>query len=340
MNKRAPRGGRARPKAPERRLAQQRARRAEPAPAEPAVAERVQKVLARAGIGSRRQIEQWIEEGRITVNGVAAQLGQRVTPQDRVELDGRVIERLGETPKARVLIYHKPVGELVTRSDEARMRAPEAGEDGLATTRPTVFEKLPRLRGGRWIAIGRLDYNTAGLLLFTTDGELAHRLMHPSHEIEREYAVRVLGEVSAEALAQLTREVMLDDGPACFDSLMEAGGEGANRWYHVVLSEGRNREVRRMWEAVGAKVSRLIRVRFGPVGLPRHLRPGRAEDLAPELMTELYRMVGLTPPAVPVVVEKERRKKTLRLSASKAARPGAERARGARSRHEKRGRGR
>jgi 23S rRNA pseudouridine2605 synthase len=258
-------------------------RRAPPvAPSATPAAERIQKILARVGIGSRRQIEQWIGEGRITVNGEPAVLGQRVTAQDRVALDGHVIPRLEIAPKARVLIYFKPEGEVCTRTD------PEG--------RPTVFDNLPRIRGARWIAIGRLDFNTSGLMIFTTDGELAHRLMHPSSEIEREYAVRILGEVRDDMVARLKEGVMLDDGPAHFDDIAEAGGAGANRWYHVILKEGRNREVRRMWEAVGATVSRLIRVRFGPVGLPRHLRPGRSEDLDPELVPELYRSVGLEPP--------------------------------------------
>jgi 23S rRNA pseudouridine2605 synthase len=252
-------------------------------PAAPDVrGERLQKVLARIGVGSRRQIEQWIETGRIVVNGAPATLGQRITALDRIVFDGRIIERLETAPKARVIIYFKPEGEVCTRSD------PEG--------RPTVFENLPRVRGARWIAVGRLDFSTSGLMIFTTDGELAHRLMHPSSEIEREYAVRILGEVRDDMLVRLKEGVMLDDGPAHFDSISEAGGSGANRWYHVILKEGRNREVRRMWEAVGATVSRLIRVRFGVVGLPRHLRAGRSEDLDPELLGELYRLVGLTAP--------------------------------------------
>jgi 23S rRNA pseudouridine2605 synthase len=257
--------------------------------------ERLQKVLARIGVGSRRQIEQWIEAGRIVVNGAPATLGQRVSGEDRIVLDGRLIVRHDVLPKVRVLVYHKPAGELVARSDARAEFSGDEGEGALAA-RATVFDNLPRLRGARWIAVGRLDYNTSGLLILTTDGELAHRLMHPSSEIEREYAVRVLGEMRDDMLARLKEGVMLDDGPARFDSLTEAGGTGANRWYHVVLKEGRNREVRRMFEAVGATVSRLIRVRFGPVTLPRHIRPGRFDDLELEQLAELYRMVGLTAP--------------------------------------------
>ena len=241
--------------------------------------EKLQKVLARAGLGSRRQIEHWIEDGRITVDGVAVTLGARVIPGQAIRVDGRNVPTHAFQPKPRVLIYHKPEGEVCTRSD------PQG--------RPTVFEKLPVLRGARWIVVGRLDYNTSGLLLFTTDGELANRLMHPSHEIEREYAVRVLGKVSDEMLARLKDGVMLEDGPARFDSVAEAGGAGANRWYHVVLKEGRNREVRRLWEAVGVKVSRLIRVRFGPVQLPPHFHAGRTVELDEAATIALYDFVGL-----------------------------------------------
>ena len=184
------------------------------------------------GIASRRTIEQWIGEGRITVDGQLATLGQRVGPDNRILLDGRPIRVLDVVQKRRVLIYHKPAGEVCTRSD------PQG--------RATVFDKLPVLRGSRWITIGRLDFSTSGLLLLTTDGELANRLMHPSGEIEREYAVRILGKVSETMLAQLKQGVLLDDGPAHFDAIVDAGGEGANRWYHVILKEGRNREVRRM----------------------------------------------------------------------------------------------
>jgi 23S rRNA pseudouridine2605 synthase len=264
------------------------------------VSEKLQKVLARAGLGSRRQIEGWIEEGRVTVDGVVATLGARVEPAARIAIDGRVVPLTEFTPKPRVLLYHKPIGEVCSRAD------PQGRE--------TIFEKLPKLRHGRWISIGRLDYNTSGLLLLTTDGELAHRLMHPSHEIEREYAVRVLGNVSEEMLARLKTGVMLDDGPGQFDAIRDAGGTGANHWYHVILREGRNREVRRLWEAVGANVSRLIRVRYGDIVLPRMLRPGRSEELEAEAAAPLYESVGLTPPV-------QEQRKTLRLRAPSARAP-------------------
>ena len=208
--------------------------------------ERIQKLLARAGVGSRRQIEVWIKEGRIRINGRPAALGDRIALTDKVRLDGREISLAKSLPAARrVLAYYKPAGEVCTRRD------PEG--------RRTVFDRLPRIKRGRWINIGRLDINTQGLLLFTNDGELANRFMHPSHEIEREYAVRVLGKVGQEQIGNLTKGVKLEDGPARFSSVTDAGGEGSNHWYHVVIMEGRNREVRRLWEAVGVKVSRLIR---------------------------------------------------------------------------------
>lgn len=249
------------------------------------MSERLQKLLASLGHGSRREIERWISEGLVTVNGRVATLGDQAGPEDKVTVRGRVIP-LKAAARPRVIVYHKPDGELTTRKD------PEG--------RPTVFEHLPRLRNGRWIAVGRLDYNTSGLLLFTTDGELAAKLMHPSGEVEREYAVRILGEVSPDALKQLTTGVELEDGPARFETLREAGGTGANRWYHVTLREGRNREVRRLWEAVGLTVSRLARVRYGPVSLGRDLRAGRWRDLEPGEMGALYAAAGLpwTPPKI------------------------------------------
>ncbi|MEN8168128.1 MAG: 23S rRNA pseudouridine(2605) synthase RluB, partial [Pseudomonadota bacterium] len=210
----------------------------------PVVGERLQKVLANAGMGSRREIEGWISAGRVMVNNELARLGQRVVPADQIKVDGRpVAHRRLEAPEREVLVYNKPEGELVTRKD------PEG--------RRTVFERLPKLKHGRWIPVGRLDLNSSGLLLLTTDGELANRLMHPSRQVEREYAVRVMGEVSAEQLKQLTHGVELEDGPARFEEIVESGGEGINRWFHVVIMEGRQREVRRMWETVGATVNRL-----------------------------------------------------------------------------------
>ncbi len=260
--------------------------------------EKLQKVLAALGLGSRRELEGWIADGRVSVNGKVATLGDRVEDSDTLRVDGRIVgEKREEKPRTRVLRYHKPVGEVCTRDD------PEG--------RSTVFEHLPRLRVGRWIQIGRLDLNTSGLLLFTNDGELANRLMHPSYTIEREYAVRILGEVEPEILERLRRGVELEDGPAHFDHLLDAGGEGANHWYHVVLKEGRNREVRRMWESQGLTVSRLQRVRFGAIDLPRRLRPGRWEELEQRELAALMQSVDLRPP---------RPKKTTRDDADKARR--------------------
>ncbi|RMG29991.1 MAG: 23S rRNA pseudouridine(2605) synthase RluB [Gammaproteobacteria bacterium] len=246
--------------------------------------ERLQKVLARLGLASRRAIDSWIEAGRIRVNGQVASPGTRVRPGDRVEIDGRPVSIARIlAPRTRVLLYHKPAGEVTTRRD------PEG--------RPTVFDRLPRLVYGRWIAVGRLDLNTSGLLLLTTDGDLAHRLMHPSSNVEREYAVRVFGTVDEETLHRLTEGVELEDGTARFESIVDAGGQGANHWYHVVLREGRNREVRRLWEAVGLRVSRLIRVRYGDLKLPPRLRPGHWQELEPAEVAALRRSVGL--PAAP-----------------------------------------
>ncbi len=239
--------------------------------------EKIQKVLARAGYGSRREIETWIEQGRIKVNRKTAKLGDRVVPEDRISLDGKPL-RIQQAPRFRMIAYHKPIGEICTRQD------PQG--------RPTIFDRLPRLKNGRWIAIGRLDINTSGLLLLTTDGELANRLMHPSSEIEREYAVRVLGTVTPENLQQLQSGVMLEEGMARFDRILDSGGEGSNHWYHVILHEGRNREVRRLWEAIGTKVSRLIRLRYANVELGRGLRPGKFRDLYANEQQQLFQLVG------------------------------------------------
>ena len=254
--------------------------------------ERLQKVLAQAGLGSRRQIEQWIAAGRVTVDGKPAELGQKVSGRERISVDGKPVHVTvaGKTPP-ELLMYHKPVGEVCSRND------PEG--------RPTVFEALPRPRHGRWVSVGRLDINTSGLLLFSTDGELANRLMHPSREIEREYAVRVLGQVDAALLQRLVAGVELEDGVARFATVTDAGGSGANRWYHVVIREGRKREVRRLWESQGLTVSRLSRVRFGPLVLERGLRQGRWRLLTEPERKQLYQAAGLKPPG-PVTEHRKR----------------------------------
>lgn len=243
--------------------------------------ERVQKLLARLGVGSRRQIEALIAQGRVAVNGRIITPGDQAEPTDRITIDRRPVIRRADAPRRRVLLYHKPVGEVATRRD------PEG--------RPTVFDRLRPPGVGRWLAVGRLDLNTAGLLLLTTDGELANRLMHPSYAVERVYAVRVRGEITPELLARLQSGVVLDDGPARFDSVVEAGGSGSNRWFHVTLHEGRHREVRRLWESQGLAVSRLIRIGFEQFSLPRDLRPGRSRELAPPEVAALAARMGLGP---------------------------------------------
>ncbi len=232
------------------------------------MSEKLQKVLARRGLGSRRQLERWIEAGRVQVNGRVAQLGERVEPHDRITVDGRKFDQQsGNRPRCRVLLYNKPEHEICTRSD------PEG--------RPTVFDRLPPLRGGRWISIGRLDVNSSGLLLFTNDGELAHQLAHPSSGFDREYAVRVLGEVTADMLRRLRQGVLLDGHLCRFSDIRHYGGTGANQWYHVVLMEGRNREARRLWQSQGVQVSRLKRVRFGPIFIPSKVKAGGFQELQP-----------------------------------------------------------
>ncbi|MDH4871163.1 23S rRNA pseudouridine(2605) synthase RluB [Pseudomonas sp. BN515] len=258
--------------------------------------EKLQKVLARMGLASRRDIEAWITEGRVKVNGEPATLGQRVDSHDAISVDGRLLKREEEAESVRrVLIYNKPEGEVCTRDD------PEG--------RPTVFERLPRAKVGRWINVGRLDINTTGLLLFTTDGELANRLMHPSFEMDREYAVRVRGEVTEEMLENLKHGVMLEDGPAKFTDIQEApGGDGLNHWYHCVVMEGRNREVRRLWESQGLVVSRLKRVRFGPVFITSDLTMGRWREMSQTEVDILSAEVGLKPVALPAMKGKFREK--------------------------------
>jgi len=248
--------------------------------------ERIQKVLARMGLGSRREIESWIKAGRITVNGNLSKLGDVITTEDRVQLDKKQIKFPRKTDsRPRVIAYHKPAGEICTRKD--------------TQGRATVFANLPRLKGSRWISIGRLDINTYGLLLFTTDGELANRLMHPSSGIDREYAVRVVGKVNEDMLKQLQEGVELEDGPAHFSDIVDSGGEGANHWYHVTLMEGRNHEVKRLWESQGITVSRLIRVRFGPVILPRNSRTGTIKELDDKELDALYEWLDMKPEGRP-----------------------------------------
>jgi 23S rRNA pseudouridine2605 synthase len=226
---------------------------------------KLHKVLADAGIGSRREMEELIVAGRVSVNGQPAHVGQRIGPNDQVRVNGRPIRRRVQPELPRVLLYHKPPGEICSRDDP--------GE------RATVFDRLPRLKGARWVAVGRLDFNTEGLLVFTTSGELANKLMHPRYGWEREYAVRILGRIDEETREKLLAGVPLEDGPAAFGAVEDVGGDGANHWYRVVIAEGRNREVRRIFEAVGLTVSRLVRIRFGPIGLPPGLVRSRWVDL-------------------------------------------------------------
>ncbi len=243
--------------------------------------QRLQKVLAAMGLGSRRKVENWIAEGEVRVNGRVASLGDQAGPGDVIEMGDRRIQVPDVRPVRRVLIYHKPEGQITANHD------PEG--------RPTVGENLPPIREGRWITVGRLDFNTSGLLLVTNDGELANRLMHPSYGIERTYAVRVFGGLSDEQQKQLLEGVELEDGKASFTRLADAGGQGQNHWYHVTLHEGRNREVRRMIEAVNGAVSRLIRISYAGVPLPPRLRPGKIQELEPEIEAALAELVGLKP---------------------------------------------
>jgi 23S rRNA pseudouridine2605 synthase len=250
---------------------------------------RLQKLLAGAGLGSRRTVEEWIRAGRLSIGGRTAQLGDRATPQDDIRLDGERLKLAAAQPGSReVLLYYKPVGEVTTRSD------PQG--------RPTVFERLPAPAAGRWISVGRLDVNTSGLLLLTTDGELAHRLMHPSSEVAREYLVRLRGRPGPQILSQVLSGVPLEDGPARFDSLTPGEGEderadASHSTFRVVLHEGRNREVRRLWNAVGFDVSRLLRIRYGPIELPRDMRPGTVRKVEGEWLARLDQAVAAKAPA-------------------------------------------
>ncbi len=242
--------------------------------------EKLHKALATAGMGSRRDMEDLIAEGRVTVNGQPAKVGDRVKAGDVVKVNGKMIRLAWKKQTPRVLLYHKPEGEIVSRDD------PEG--------RVSVFDGLPSVRGGRWVNIGRLDYNTEGLLMFTTSGELANRLSHPRYEVEREYAVRIIGALTKEFMDSLLEGVLLEDGMARVEAIVPAGGEGVNQWYHLVIKEGRNREVRRLFEHLGLTVSRLIRVRFGPVAMPPRLKRGMKEELPEAEVQTLLRWCGLS----------------------------------------------
>ena len=250
--------------------------------------QRIQKYLAHQGVASRRQVDQMLQDGRISVNGRTAKPGDQVDGSEKIALDGKLLRLQRQGFKPKLLMYHKPVGEICSRDD------PEGRRD--------VFAQLPGLARGRWVSIGRLDINTSGLLLFTNQGELANRLMHPSFEIEREYAVRVHGRVDSDMLNRLQEGILLEDGPAKFDQIIDSGGEGSNHWYHVIIGEGRNREVRRLWEAVGVEVSRLVRVRYDQFNLPKWLKPGKYRFFEDDVVQRLYQRLQLpvqneSPPA-------------------------------------------
>lgn len=248
--------------------------------------EKLQKILARAGLGSRREMERLISLGKVTVNGRTARLGDRVVDDDRVEYNGkRVAVAAKVKQRSRVILYNKPEGQICSRND------PEG--------RPTVYDNLPRIAQSRWISVGRLDFNTSGLLLFTDDGELANRLMHPSTGIDREYLVRVQGDVDNDMLQRLRDGVLLDDGLAKFTDIVEGQKEGKNRWFYCVVMEGRNREVRRLWESQEVRVSRLKRVRYGNIFIPSHVRAGQWVELNEQEVAELCETAGLVAPPKP-----------------------------------------
>ena len=289
-------------------------RRRQPAKADAATArlsDRLQKVMAAAGLGSRRALEKHIAEGKVTVDGRLAVLGQSVTEGSVIGFEERSWRVSDKPAKHRTLIYNKPEGEVTSRSD------PEG--------RPTVFDRLPNIRGARWVAIGRLDINTTGLLILTTDGELAHAMMHPSSRVDREYACRIRGRASAEQLERLRQGVQLDDGPASFSDIQEAGGSGENQWYHVTIMEGHNREVRRLWESQGLAVSRLKRVRYGAAFLPRRLRMGQWSEITPREHEILREDVGLPSIAHNLALQEIRPPQGRAAGKSKPGRPAARR---------------
>jgi 23S rRNA pseudouridine2605 synthase len=270
--------------------------------------ERLQKIMATAGLGSRRMLEAKIKDGEILINGKPASLGQTASAGDHISFDGKQWEVVDLAVTQRSLVYNKPTGEVTTRSD------PQG--------RPTVFDRLPKLKGARWIAVGRLDINTSGLLLMTTDGELANAMMHPSNQVDREYACRIFGDIDAEKLARLKKGVMLDDGMAQFSDIQAAGGEEGNRWFHVTLLEGRNREVRRLWASQDVMVSRLKRVRYGAVFLPKRLRMGDWSELSAIDHKTLREDVGLGPVPVQLALKPEKvQRESDKRSAFKAKGP-------------------
>jgi len=265
--------------------------------------ERVQKALARMGYGSRREIERLIAEGKVRINGQPARLGDHVKEGDKINIGTRRAVIKSDVNRIRVLLYNKPEGEICTRKDEQGRR--------------TVFDSIGSLKDGRWICVGRLDINSSGLLLFTNYGELANHLMHPSSEIEREYAVRVNGEVTADTIRQLLKGVELEDGFMKFEQIVDAGGQGANHWYHVILKEGKNREVRRLWQSQDVRVSRLIRVRYGSLVLPRNLKAGKKLELTLDEIKALFEAVKLEWPASRDEAARQRSKKAKSLSIKK-----------------------
>lgn len=289
-----------------------------PVPVTASSQERIQKILATAGVGSRRGLEKRIAAGELRLNGKPASLGDQAGPGDIVEMDEQKWRVVEKPVRFRTLVYNKPEGEVTTRSD------PEG--------RPTVFDKLPKLQNQRWIAVGRLDINTSGLLLLTSDGELANAMMHPSSGVDREYACRIHGQVTAEQLQRLREGVELEDGMAHFSDIQEAGGEGSNRWYHVVLMEGRNREVRRLWQSQGLEVSRLKRVRYGAAFLPKHMHMGRWQELSQEDHQVLREDVSLPPASTILSVD------PISAAAKKTARPGGPGKRPAKGRNKNSGR--
>lgn len=272
--------------------------------------EKLQKVLARAGMGSRREMERAIEAGQVKVNEKIAKLGDRVLPQDKIFVNGQRVVLRSELTRRRVILYNKPEGEICSRSD------PEG--------RPTVYDHLPPLKGERWISVGRLDFNTSGLLLFTNDGELANKLMHPSSVIDREYLVRIQGEVTDEMRTNLLKGVTLDDGVARFTDIVDGAGEGKNRWFYCVVMEGRNREVRRLWESQGVKVSRLKRVRYANIFIPSHVRVGQWTDLTEREIQDLCMTAGfdsstytrMMEPTRDEAAQRERHDKKLRAASA------------------------